>query len=120
MILIPHKYLLIFFFVPLCGCGSSPDAGNPAGSEASVNIRQPCNTLRVFCTEDQHHLTNQWMKGFQKDHSGIQPDILLYERSVPLDWNANGIIQMIKKRSTTMETSFRGLCGQTNIHAIRS
>ncbi len=63
---------------------------NPTGSDASVNINQPIDTLRVFCTEDQHHLTCQWMKDFHKDHSGLHTEVLLYKRSKALEKSSLG------------------------------
>ncbi len=84
MALILKKYFIVFYLVLLHGCISSPDTNKPKGSEASINSNQPDNTLRVFCTEDQHHLACQWIKDYQNAHSGIHAEVLLYERGIPL------------------------------------
>jgi phosphate transport system substrate-binding protein len=90
MVLISKKLFISLFLILLCGCYSSPDINKPAGDETSINGLLPNDTLRIFCTEDQHSLTCQWMKDFQKNYSGIHTEVLLYNRNIPLEQSSFG------------------------------
>ena len=96
------KHFIIFYLLLLCGCISSPDTKKQSGSEISAGSNMTDNTLRVFCTEDQHHLTCQWIRDFQKAHSGIHAEVLLYERGIPvekLSFGKNGLALVLYPHS---------------------
>ena len=89
MNLIFRRLSIFLHLVFLWGCMSSPETDDPSGSAASLKGNLPKDTLRIFCPQDQHQLTCQWMKDFQKDHTRIHTEVLLYDGNMPLN---SGII----------------------------
>ena len=97
MLLIYRKLLTMLPLILLCDCSSSPNTDKPTVFEISACNEFSNDMLRVFCTEDQHHLTCQWIEGFKIDHPGIHTEILLYKRSLPLKQlplGKNGLVMM--------------------------
>ncbi len=83
MVVISKKYLIDLTLLLLCGCSSSPYTNELTEVGASLKSNLYCDTLRLFCSEDQHHLTIQWIEDFQKDHEDIHAKVLLYKKSIP-------------------------------------
>lgn len=83
MVFIPNKYFINLALFLLCGCSSSPYINESNEDGASLESSLSYDTLRIFCSEDQHHLTCQWLKDFQKNHQGIHAEVILYKKSIP-------------------------------------
>lgn len=83
MVIIPNKYFINFAILLLCGCSSSPYTNESTEAVVPLKSTLSYDTLRIFCSEDQHHLTCQWTKDFQKNHQGIHAEVLLYNKSIP-------------------------------------
>jgi len=73
--------LLIF----LNACNSHPDTTETSRSEFSSDKILHNDTLTVFCTEDQFQLTSQIIKKIQENYNGLQTEITLFERRIPIE-----------------------------------
>jgi len=83
MVCFPNKYFINLAILLLCGCSSSPYTNESIKDGPSLESNLSYDTFRIFCSGDQHHLTCQWIKDFQKKYQGIHAEVLLYNKSLP-------------------------------------